>query len=215
MKLAELQKEAHAIAKEKGCWDEERTFGDLIALVHSELSEALEAYREWGLASSLEILRRTIPPPSHRDPDQKVVECWFIYNKDARKFDYWEFVEYAALCKPEGVASELADVVIRVADIAEHYEVDLSNLPPGSRHYWDARSPVSLHDEPSFGEWIFILHNLVDSIRWRILGLRASAQVVRAVQQMAAHYEVDLDAAIEAKLAYNRTRSHRHGGKAL
>ena len=32
---------------------------------------------------------------------------------------------------------------------------------------------------------------------------------------MAAHYGIDLDAAIEAKMEHNRTRSYRHGGKAL
>lgn len=37
--------ECHAIATEKGWWDYERNDGELIALMHSELSEALEAMR--------------------------------------------------------------------------------------------------------------------------------------------------------------------------
>ena len=37
--------ECHRIAREKGWWDEERNDGELIALMHSELSEALEAMR--------------------------------------------------------------------------------------------------------------------------------------------------------------------------
>jgi len=37
--------ECHLIAKAKGWWDEERNDGELIALMHSELSEALEAMR--------------------------------------------------------------------------------------------------------------------------------------------------------------------------
>jgi NTP pyrophosphatase (non-canonical NTP hydrolase) len=36
----------HGIAKEKGWWDSERNDGELIALMHSELSEALEAMRQ-------------------------------------------------------------------------------------------------------------------------------------------------------------------------
>lgn len=37
--------ESHKIAREKGWWSGERNDGELIALMHSELSEALEALR--------------------------------------------------------------------------------------------------------------------------------------------------------------------------
>ena len=41
-------KECHRIAKTRGWWDEERNDGELIALMHSELSETLEAMRNHG-----------------------------------------------------------------------------------------------------------------------------------------------------------------------
>ena len=186
MDLKALQREAHAIALSKGWWDEERTFGDLIALVHSELSEALEAYREWD---SVRAMRFESPQYGLDDP---------LHGK----------------YKPVGVPSELADVVIRVADMAEHYGVDLSNLPV-SRHYWEHHSPITLNADCSFGDWICIIHRIVALASWRASGLRVLARVVRAVQQMAAHYGIDLDAAIEAKMEYNRSRPYRHGGKAL
>jgi len=40
--------ECHRTAKEKGWWDNERNGAELIALMHSELSEALEAMRNHG-----------------------------------------------------------------------------------------------------------------------------------------------------------------------
>ena len=40
-----MQQEIHALAKAKGWWDQQRNNGELIALIHSELSECLEALR--------------------------------------------------------------------------------------------------------------------------------------------------------------------------
>lgn len=46
MKINDFMQEVHENAVAHGWWDEERTFGDIIALCHSELSEALEEYRK-------------------------------------------------------------------------------------------------------------------------------------------------------------------------
>lgn len=40
------QEAVHQNARDKGWWDEERNKGEAIALMHSELSEALEALRK-------------------------------------------------------------------------------------------------------------------------------------------------------------------------
>lgn len=43
--LNNYAKECHKVSESKGWLEEKRTFGDLISLMHSELSEALEEYR--------------------------------------------------------------------------------------------------------------------------------------------------------------------------
>lgn len=56
-----LADEIHATAQAKGWWDKERNFGEMVALMHSELSEALEAKRHGN-------------PPSEHIPEFSGIE---------------------------------------------------------------------------------------------------------------------------------------------
>ena len=105
--INQIAKEIHKTAIEKGWWETDRPVPELIALMHSELSEALEEYR-----------------------DGYAVDSGWTSLGD----------------KPEGVATELIDCMIRILDC------------------------------------------------------------------LAAH-GVDIEAVLKKKMAYNRTRPYRHGGK--
>ncbi len=181
MKLTDLQREAHAIAKDHGWWDEPRSFGDLIALVHSELSEALEAYRDFH---DVQLRRRVEAVDTHK----------VTYVHDLPDFRDYE---------PVGVPMELADVVIRVADMAEHYR-------------WALCTDGTVSTQHSFGNWIALVHyHLAMAYGEGRDEQRYLNAALAVVYSMATHYGIDLESAIEAKMEYNRGRSYRHGGKAL
>lgn len=109
--LQSMQAEVTAVNVANGSSEMSRTVGDDIALLHSEVSEALEAYRDHGLNdATVGTVCQCATPGRVRDIPL-CVACG-AYLPDH--------------LKPEGFGSELADVLIRLLDTCERRGVDLA-----------------------------------------------------------------------------------------
>jgi NTP pyrophosphatase (non-canonical NTP hydrolase) len=113
--LDTLVAHGHQIAVEHGFTG--ATIGEEIALMHSELSEALEEHRAGRL------------------PD-----AFFYSLKDGRVFDRPEDAGLDRLdLKPCGIPVELADVLIRVFDFCGKHKIDLARAVREKMIYNDKR----------------------------------------------------------------------------
>lgn len=207
MKLNKFTEEVHQNAVEHGWWDEERSFGDIISLCHSELSEALEEFRAkrgmvWYTCTAGNGGGQPCNPDKWLDCKNEA-DC--TYRSD----------------KPEGIAVELADCVIRILDWFGKEELDTDALILQARTTIMCDVPCRVY-AASLGDCIarwHLLLSLAYSCWCRASGSHAAAlRMARCVAEIAEWAEakgVDLEGILDIKHAYNKTRPYRHGGKAL
>lgn len=102
--LNALAEDIHRNAVAHGWWDDSPSFGEIVALCHSELSEALERFRD-GEA----LVHGCCGHCGHEE------QC----EQDVRS---------EGSCKPEGVAVEMVDCIMRILDWCAHEGVDVDEI---------------------------------------------------------------------------------------
>lgn len=189
--LNAFAKEVHAVSVEHGWWEgeENNDVDTKIALIHAEWSEALEEYRDG----------RPMVWYKCREGGEVAPVCfenacvaWMHEGCDICSRDN----------KPEGIAVELVDGVIRILDLMAAKEMDFAQagyICGGKRtlpqlvkilHYATAKSAES---ESEMASWLI--------------------SCIEAVREWLEERDVDMDEILRLKHEYNKTRPYRHGGK--
>jgi NTP pyrophosphatase (non-canonical NTP hydrolase) len=163
-------------------WNENPvSFAAAIALLHEEAAEAGHAWRDHGL-------------------------------EDATKYEFSDhgFKTRIDNPKPEGVASEFADVLIRLLDDDARFKTDMLE--------YAEENPDVFALDLGFLENINTLHGLIARVTVAVDtcygdASSAMAAVLAFLFQLCRRYEIDIYAEYERKMRYNRTRPYRHGGR--
>lgn len=104
-----LAKEVHENAVNHGFWEDKKSFRDIVALCHTELSEAFEEHRN----------------------GHKSTEIYYTYSHCSNNFRPITCNGLGVNCdtcghgKPEGIPIELADCIIRILDYCGHEGIDI------------------------------------------------------------------------------------------
>lgn len=143
--------------------------------------------------------------------------CALIHEEISEAFSAWrngEPDEYVVDGKPEGVWVELADVVIRIGDLFGRAGTIIHEDDDRRRQVYDnTRNTILEEPHESFAEFVTTLHDLISLAHKAIDSEITEYTLLSAVVCIYARAElenIDIDAIIDRKCAYNATRTWRH-----
>lgn len=188
--LNDFAKEVHQNAVEHGWWEGERCLEEILALIHSEWSEALEEYRE-----GRPVVWHKCPYNGGKCETQEVhtgvPECSRCGSE---------------MRKPEGFCVELIDGCIRILDYFGHkgYRV--------SKNVGVTAAIMADEDRESIPKAITRLH------QWTTMALEKPVRGALTVALFYAFEIVrgmgeDPNDIMKEKHEYNKSRPYKHGGK--
>ena len=155
-----------------------------LALIHCEISEAVECVARGRME-----LCWKLPPGTHLEVGQRV-DCKALGGK------------------PEGFPIELADVFLRVCDLAESLGVVIPEFGNSAR-VSDCEIPEEIAAELAY------LHQIVVRIQKAPTEPRRYGDLCTQLYFLGVWTGVDLLVMAELKHEYNKTRPIMHGGKLL
>lgn len=199
MKINEFVKEVHDNAVEHGWWDGgNRPVCELISLIHSEWSEALEEARA----------------------ENPMV---YVFGSNGNKCEFAKLGSGVAgfdNCKPEGIAIELIDGVIRIFDIFGQYGYKVSRSDVQTLIEATKKANVYLKKKTMVAEIVMAAHSLTAKageammmnapVKIAMAPLEACVGIVLCWVQLQGWNPEQL---LKIKHEYNKTRPYKHGKK--
>lgn len=188
--LNKLAKDIHKTACDHGWWEEDRPFAEIIALCHSELSEALEEYRN----------------------DRPMI--YYYKTEDVILRDRlvpWLDIENANGRKLEGIAVELADTIIRILDYLGRKQVDIEA-------FRDIKQSMPLDEIHNYTlpELIAESHAYLSYAYKSFLPPNYSViSCIELIEVWCKHQDIDIWGLVKLKHEFNKGRSFKHGGKKI
>lgn len=208
LKLNELAKELHANSISHGWWEGDRSEDEIIALIHSEWSEALEEYR----AGRLMVWYEHGSEGCALCEDKPERYCYCVGDEKG---------SCQGSLKPEGIAVELIDGCIRILDLFGKYEYQSISATFIELERRSRDTFKNLHKGTPAPTVIAMLHQMTSSAH-QLAQMRggftqtAFAPLEAAIGMACAWIRMqgcDPEAILREKHSYNRTRPYKHGGK--